>query len=235
MHKQTDNVDASDIARFEALAHRWWDSQGEFKPLHDINPIRLGFVERHTSLVGKSVLDVGCGGGILAEAMAGKGASVTGIDMAEAALNVARHHAEESKLMIEYARIPAETLAQQQPESYDIITCMEMLEHVPNPAAIIQACATLVKPEGYIFFSTLNRNPKSFLFAILGAEYLLHLLPRGTHEYGKFIRPSELSFWARQSGLEPADIQGMGYNPLTRTYKITPDVDVNYLMAARKP
>lgn len=234
-HNQTDNVDANDIARFEALAHRWWDNQGEFKPLHVINPLRLGFIERHTSLAGKSVLDVGCGGGILAEAMARKGASVTGIDMAEAALNVARHHAQESNINIDYARVQAETLADQQPESYDVITCMEMLEHVPNPAAIIQACATLVKPQGYIFFSTLNRNPKSFLFAILGAEYLLHLLPRGTHEYGKFIRPSELSSWCRHSGLESIEIQGMSYNPVTRAYKITADVDVNYLMATHKP
>jgi 2-polyprenyl-6-hydroxyphenyl methylase/3-demethylubiquinone-9 3-methyltransferase len=228
------NADPAEIAKFEGLADRWWDLQGEFKPLHDINPLRLDYVAQRARLDGRQVLDVGCGGGILTEAMARKGASVTGIDLAEAALAAARLHLHGSGLEIDYREIAAEELADTRPESFGIVACMEMLEHVPDPVSTIAACARLVKPDGHVFFSTINRNPKSFLFAIVGAQYLLNLLPRGTHEYGRFIRPSELSRWARNARLDIADITGMAYNPLTRGYRLTRDVSVNYLMHARK-
>lgn len=228
------NVDHVEIGKFEELASRWWDPHSEFKPLHEINPIRLDYIQRYISLAGKHVLDVGCGGGILSESMAACGARVTGIDMGEAPLQVARLHLLESGLEINYERIPVERLAEEQPESFDLITCMEMLEHVPDPASVVTACARLVKPGGRLFFSTINRNPKSYLFAILGAEYLLKLLPKGTHDYAKFIRPSELHTWMREAGLETLGMTGMSYNPLTQTYKLTDDVDVNYLVAATR-
>lgn len=231
------NVDPSEINKFEELASRWWDPNSEFKPLHEINPLRLAYIEQHADgLAGKKVLDVGCGGGILAESMADKGARVTGIDMGEANLEVARLHLLESGKEVDYRQIPAEQLAGEMPAQFDIVTCMEMLEHVPDPSSIVTACATLAKPGGFVFFSTINRNPKSYLFAIVGAEYLLRLLPKGTHDYARFIRPSELSQWVRQTDLDIRDISGMTYNPLTRVYKLDPsDVDVNYLLAAQKP
>jgi len=231
------NVDPSEINKFEELASRWWDPNSEFKPLHEINPLRLAYIEQHADgLAGKKVLDVGCGGGILAESMADKGAQVTGIDMGEANLEVARLHLLESGKEVDYRQIPAEQLAGEMPAQFDIVTCMEMLEHVPDPSSIVTACATLAKPGGFVFFSTINRNPKSYLFAIVGAEYLLRLLPKGTHDYARFIRPSELSQWVRQTDLDIRDISGMTYNPLTRVYKLDPsDVDVNYLLAAQKP
>ncbi|WP_456413744.1 bifunctional 2-polyprenyl-6-hydroxyphenol methylase/3-demethylubiquinol 3-O-methyltransferase UbiG [Thiolapillus sp.] len=231
-----DNVDPSEINKFEELASRWWDPNSEFKPLHEINPLRLAYIEQHAgALGGKKVLDVGCGGGILAESMAEKGALVTGIDMGEANLEVARLHLLESGRDVDYRQVPVEELAGEMPAQFDIVTCMEMLEHVPDPSSIVTACATLVKPGGLVFFSTINRNPKSYLFAIIGAEYLLHLLPKGTHDYARFIRPSELSQWVRQADLDIRDISGMTYNPLTRVYKLDPsDVDVNYLLAAQK-
>lgn len=230
------NVDPSEIAKFEALASRWWDPESEFKPLHDINPLRCNYIDEIASLAGKTVLDVGCGGGILSEAMAQRGASVSGIDMGEAPLNVAKLHALESGLNINYRQIPVEQLAEQEPASYDIVTCLEMLEHVPDPASVIRACTKLVKPGGKVFFSTLNRNPKSYAFAIIGAEYLLRLLPAGTHDYDKFIKPSELSHWCRDTGLEVTDMTGMVYNPLTKIYKLKDnDVSVNYIMATEKP
>ncbi|MFL0806806.1 MAG: bifunctional 2-polyprenyl-6-hydroxyphenol methylase/3-demethylubiquinol 3-O-methyltransferase UbiG [Oceanobacter sp.] len=230
------NVDASEIAKFEALASRWWDPESEFKPLHDINPLRCNYIDDLAHLAGKTVLDVGCGGGILSEAMAQRGAQVSGIDMGEAPLNVAKLHALESGLEINYRQIPVEQLAEEQPESFDTVTCLEMLEHVPDPASVIRACTRLVKPGGKVFFSTLNRNPKSYAFAIVGAEYLLRLLPAGTHDYAKFIKPSELSQWCRDAGLNVTDMTGMVYNPLTRIYKLKDnDVSVNYLMATEKP
>jgi 2-polyprenyl-6-hydroxyphenyl methylase/3-demethylubiquinone-9 3-methyltransferase len=230
------NVDASEIAKFEALASRWWDPESEFKPLHDINPLRCNYIDDLAHLAGKTVLDVGCGGGILSEAMAQRGAQVSGIDMGEAPLNVAKLHALESGLEINYRQIPVEQLAEEQPESFDTVTCLEMLEHVPDPASVIRACTRLVKPGGKVFFSTLNRNPKSYAFAIVGAEYLLRLLPTGTHDYAKFIKPSELSQWCRDAGLNVTDMTGMVYNPLTRIYKLKDnDVSVNYLMATEKP
>lgn len=240
MNDMTDNkalnVDAAEVAKFEALASRWWDPESEFKPLHAINPLRCGYIERQTSLAGKSVLDVGCGGGILTEAMAKRGASCTGIDMGEMPLKIAELHALESNLnQIQYKKTPVEVLAKEQPESFDVVTCMEMLEHVPDPHSVVKACAQLVKPGGQIFFSTLNRNPKSYLFAIVGAEYLLKLLPKGTHDYKKFIKPSELAASIRQCGLKLTDITGMTYNPITQNYKLSQDVDVNYLVAAHKP
>ncbi|SEI74482.1 2-polyprenyl-6-hydroxyphenyl methylase / 3-demethylubiquinone-9 3-methyltransferase [Allopseudospirillum japonicum] len=240
----TQNVDPAEIAKFEALASRWWDKEGEFKPLHDINPLRVNYIDRQVALAGKCVLDVGCGGGILAEAMAHRGAQVTGIDMGEAPLQVARLHQLESGVEVEYRHLSAEALlAEKQAEflhdpqqAYDVVTCLEMLEHVPDPASVIAACAALVKPGGYVFFSTINRTPKAYLFAILGAEYVLKLLPKGTHDYAKFIRPAELGQWARQADLELMQMTGMTYNPITRKYKLQPrDLDVNYLVACRRP
>ena len=229
------NVDHDEISKFEALAARWWDAHSEFKPLHDINPLRLGYVDRLCGgLAGKQVLDVGCGGGILSESMVQKGAQVMGIDMGEAPLKVAELHSLESGVEVEYRQVPVEVLAEERPGSFDVVTCMEMLEHVPDPASVIRACTSLVKPEGWVFFSTLNRNPKSYLFAIIGAEYVLRLLPRGTHDYAKFIRPSELDAWTRQAGLDTRDITGLIYNPLSRSYSLGRDVDVNYLVACHK-
>jgi len=232
---QTLNVDPAEIAKFEALASRWWDPNGEFRPLHQINPLRLGHIDRIVGLAGKRVVDIGCGGGILAESMAERGAEVSAIDLGEAPLAVARLHLLESGLKVDYQHISAEDLAEQQPHSFDVVTCMEMLEHVPDPASTIAACARLLKPGGQVFFSTINRNPKSYLFAIIGAEYLLRLLPTGTHEYARFIRPSELGEWTRQAGLEAREIIGMSYNPLTREYRLGSDVDVNYIFHATNP
>lgn len=229
------NVDDLEIKKFEALAARWWDPTSEFKPLHEINPLRMGFLTSITSLSGKRVLDIGCGGGILAEAMARQGAEVVAIDMAEASLSVARLHQLESKLDIDYRRIPAEELAEQEPASFDVVNCLEMLEHVPDPSAIVAACQKLVKPDGEVLFSTINRNPKSYLFAIIGAEYILNLLPRGTHEYAKFIRPSELAGWAREAGLSLKEQRGMTYNLLTKRYSLGQDLDVNYLAHYHRP
>ncbi|HEY3700326.1 MAG TPA: bifunctional 2-polyprenyl-6-hydroxyphenol methylase/3-demethylubiquinol 3-O-methyltransferase UbiG [Spongiibacteraceae bacterium] len=230
------NVDRAEIAKFEELAHRWWDRHSEFKALHDINPLRANYIDERSPVAAKQLLDVGCGGGILAEAMASRGAFVTGIDMGEAPLAVARLHQLESNVEVNYRRITAEELALEQPAQYDVVTCMEMLEHVPDPQSIINACATLCKPGGDLYFSTLNRNPKSYLFAILGAEYLLKLLPKGTHDYAKFIRPSELADWLRRASLQLLDITGMQYNPLTQTYRLNGrDVSVNYLLHAKKP
>ena len=229
------NVDPAELAKFSALAHRWWDPTSEFRPLHEINPLRLGHIDRLAGgLAGKRVLDVGCGGGILAEAMAGKGAAVTGIDLADKPLKVAMLHGMETGSRVDYRLVSAEALAAESPEAFDVVTCMEMLEHVPDPASTVAACARLAKPGGWVFFSTINRNPKSFLFAIVGAEYVLRLLPRGTHEYARFIRPSELASHCRAAALEVADITGMTYNPLTRVYSLGRDVDVNYLAACRK-
>ncbi|MFN2309097.1 MAG: bifunctional 2-polyprenyl-6-hydroxyphenol methylase/3-demethylubiquinol 3-O-methyltransferase UbiG [Gammaproteobacteria bacterium] len=228
------NVDPAEIAKFEELAARWWDPHSEFKPLHDINPLRLDYIERLEAVRGKRVLDVGCGGGLLSEGLAARGAQVTGIDMGEAPLSVARLHLYESGLEVDYQRITAEQMAEQHPDAFDIVTCLEMLEHVPEPASVIAACARLVKPDGLVVFSTLSRNPKSYLFAIVGAEYLLRLLPKGTHDFRKFIRPSELDAWARVAGLELCDITGMRYNPLTARYSLGRDVDVNYLAAYRR-
>lgn len=229
------NVDDLEIKKFEALAARWWDPTSEFKPLHEINPLRMGLLTSITGLAGKRVLDIGCGGGILAEAMARQGAEVVAIDMAEASLSVARLHQLESKLDIDYRRIPAEELAEQEPASFDVVTCLEMLEHVPDPSAIVAACQKLVKPDGEVLFSTINRNPKSYLFAIIGAEYILNLLPRGTHEYAKFIRPSELAGWAREAGLSLKEQRGMTYNLLTKRYSLGQDLDVNYLAHYHRP
>ncbi|MDP3534571.1 MAG: bifunctional 2-polyprenyl-6-hydroxyphenol methylase/3-demethylubiquinol 3-O-methyltransferase UbiG [Halomonas sp.] len=234
-HRYQGNVDAAEVAKFEALASRWWDPQSEFKPLHDINPLRLDFIDARSGLAGKRVLDVGCGGGILSESMAHRGAKVTGIDLGEAPLGVARLHAEASGVEIDYRNISVEALADEQPGQFDIITCMEMLEHVPDPASVIRACSQLVRPGGYVFFSTLNRTPKSYAFAVLGAEYVLRLLPRGTHDYAKFIRPSEMAAWSRISGLEVREQTGLTYNPLTRRYRLVAnDVSVNYMMYCRK-
>ncbi|SDK98926.1 3-demethylubiquinone-9 3-methyltransferase [Modicisalibacter muralis] len=225
------NVDHAEIAKFEALASRWWDKDGEFKPLHEINPLRLDFIDARAGLAAKQVIDVGCGGGILSEAMAHRGARVTGIDMGEAPLAVARLHQQESGVEVDYRQASAEEMAFDHPGEFDIVTCLEMLEHVPDPAAVVRACATLVKPGGQVFFSTINRNPRSYALAILGAEYVLRLLPRGTHEYRKFIRPSELSSWCRATGLRVREQSGMTYNPLTRHYRLNSrDVSVNYLM-----
>jgi 2-polyprenyl-6-hydroxyphenyl methylase/3-demethylubiquinone-9 3-methyltransferase len=234
MTESTLNVDQAEINKFEELAARWWDPHSEFKPLHEINPLRLEFIDRIAGLAGKKVLDVGCGGGILTESMAAKGAKVTGIDMGETPLQIARLHLLESGLDVEYERIPAERLAEEQPESFDVVTCMEMLEHVPDPESVVRACARLTKPGGNIFFSTLNRNPKSYLFAIIGAEYLLRLLPKGTHDFAKFIRPSELDRWIRGTGLNTDRITGLVYNPFTQQYRLGRDVDVNYMVSCRK-
>ena len=229
------NVDHAELEKFSALASRWWDPHSEFKPLHQINPLRLEWIDGLVRLDHKNVLDVGCGGGILAESMARRGALVKGIDLAEKPLKVAQLHGLESGVKVDYQAISAEALAQQQPASFDVVTCMEMLEHVPDPNATIAACATLCKPGGWLFFSTLNRNPKSFLFAIVGAEYVLRLLPKGTHEYAKFIKPSELADSARDAGLDLHELIGMSYNPFTKIYSLGRDTDVNYLMAYRKP
>lgn len=228
------NVDHAEIAKFEALAHRWWDRESEFKPLHDINPLRVNWINERAPLAGKSVLDVGCGGGILSEAMAQRGAQVTGIDMGEAPLAVARLHQLETGADVTYRQITAEALAEEMPEQFDVVTCLEMLEHVPDPASIIRACYALVKPGGQVFFSTINRNPKAYLFAIIGAEYIMRLLPRGTHDFKKFIRPSELSAWSRAAGLQVQDIIGLTYNPLTKHYKLEANVDVNYMLHTTK-
>jgi len=229
------NVDPAELQKFGDLASRWWDAHSEFKPLHAINPLRLGWILEHTGdLAGKSVLDVGCGGGILAESLAAAGARVVGIDLAQASLQVARLHGLESGVQVDYRAVSAEQLAREEPGQYDVVTCMEMLEHVPDPASIVRACATLLKPAGQVFFSTLNRNPKAFLYAIVGAEYLLRLLPKGTHHYDGFIKPSELAGWARQAGLDVTGFKGLTYQPLTQHYALSADVRVNYLMAARK-
>ena len=224
------NADPQELAKFGELAHRWWDPNSEFKPLHDINPLRLDWIESHVPLVGKTVLDVGCGGGLLSEGMAARGATVTGIDLSEKPLGVARLHLFESGLKVDYKLVAAEAFAEAHPASFDVVTCLEMLEHVPDPASIVKACATLVKPGGHVFFSTLNRNPKSYVFAILGAEYILNLLPRGTHDYAKFIRPAELSRQCREADLNVNEIRGMSYNLLSKTYSLGQDSSVNYLV-----
>ena len=228
------NVDQSEIAKFSALAHRWWDPNSEFKPLHAINPLRLNWIKSFVDLNGKRVLDVGCGGGILAESIAQSGANTCGIDLSEKALKVAELHALEVGANLQYRAISAEALADEEPEQYDVVTCMEMLEHVPDPLSVVRACAKLCKPGGTLFFSTLNRSPKSYLFAIIGAEYILRLLPKGTHEYTKFIKPSELVAFTRQAGLEMISIKGMSYNPFTQIYSLGEDVDVNYMIAVHK-
>jgi 2-polyprenyl-6-hydroxyphenyl methylase/3-demethylubiquinone-9 3-methyltransferase len=229
------NVDHAEVRKFEQLASRWWDPNSEFKPLHDLNPLRLQYIDERASLDGKTVLDVGCGGGILSESMAALGARVTGIDAGQAPLEVAKLHLLESGHEVEYRHIMVEELAEQQPESFDVVTCMEMLEHVPDPGSVISSCARLLKPGGIAFFSTINRNPKAWMLAVVGAEYLLQMLPRGTHEYAKFIKPSELDQWIREAGLAMTHMTGMTYNPLTRIYKLNErDVDVNYLVTARK-
>lgn len=230
-----ENLDPAEIAKFEALAERWWDPESEFRPLHDINPLRLNYIDERANLNGKKVLDVGCGGGILAESMARRGANVTAIDMAEAPLAVGQIHARKSGLEVNYFKSMAEDHAQQVPGSYDVVTCLEMLEHVPDPSSTVAACAALARPGGELFFSTINRNPKSFMFAIVGAEYVLRLLPRGTHEYAKFIRPSELAEAIRAAGLVVKEVTGMTYNPITKRYKLGHDTTVNYLIHASKP
>jgi len=234
MTAHTENVDPNEIAKFERMANRWWDTEGEFKPLHDINPIRSNYIDQRASVADKSLLDIGCGGGILCEAMAQRGALVSGIDMGKAPLEIANLHKLESGLEIDYQQSTAEELAEKKASAFDIVTCLEMLEPVPNPQAIVESCAKLAKPGGDIFFSTINRNPKSYAMTILGAEYLLKLLPKGTHEYKNFIRPSELSMWLRNAGLEIMDISGISYNPLSRSFYLDPnDVDVNYLVHAK--
>ena len=229
------NVDSSEVAKFEALANRWWDKHSEFKPLHDINPLRVNYIDERASLAGKKVLDVGCGGGILSEAMAQRGAQVKGIDMGEAPLGVAQLHSLESGLDIDYQQITAEELAEREAGTYDIVSCLEMLEHVPSPASVISACQKLLKPGGQLFLSTINRNPKAYLFAIVGAEHVLKMLPKGTHDFKKFIRPSELGEMVRHAEMSVEDLCGMTYNPLIKEYKLGRDVDVNYLMHASKP
>ncbi|MYN30180.1 MULTISPECIES: bifunctional 2-polyprenyl-6-hydroxyphenol methylase/3-demethylubiquinol 3-O-methyltransferase UbiG [Duganella] len=229
------NADPLELQKFAELAHRWWDPTSEFRPLHEINPLRLEWINARASLAGKNVIDIGCGGGILTESMARKGATVTGIDLGEKALKVADLHSLESGVAVRYKLIAAEDMAAQEPGQYDVVTCMEMLEHVPDPGAIVRAAAALVKPGGHLFFSTLNRNPKAYLFAVIGAEYLLRMLPKGTHDYDKFITPSELSQYIRSAGLEVAGFKGMGYNPLTKIYSLNDDTSVNYLVAARRP
>lgn len=229
------NVDPAELAKFDSLASRWWDTDGDFKSLHDINPLRLGWIRKHVTLDGCRALDIGCGGGILAESMAAAKATVTGIDMAEGPLSVARLHQLESGAAVDYRKMTAEQLAAAEAGEYDVVTCLEMLEHVPQPSQVIRSCAQLVKPGGHVFFSTINRNPKSFLFAIVGAEYVLKLLPSGTHEYAKFIRPSELEAWARHAGLRLVESIGMHYSPLTKAYSLGENLDVNYLMYFQRP
>lgn len=229
------NADPTELKKFSDLAHRWWDPTSEFRPLHEINPLRLEWINARAPLFGKTVVDIGCGGGILAESMARKGANVTGIDLSEKALKVADLHSLESGVQVRYELISAEDLALREPARFDVVTCMEMLEHVPDPAAVVRACAALVKPGGHVFFSTINRNPKSYLFAVIGAEYVLRLLPRGTHDYAKFITPAELSRFIRHAGLELSTLKGMTYNPLTKIYSLNQDTDVNYLAACIKP
>ena len=230
-----DNVDPAELAKFDSLASRWWDTEGDFKPLHEINPLRLDWIRQHVKLAGCRIVDIGCGGGILAESMAVANATVVGIDMAEGPLSVARLHQHESGAEVDYRQSTAEDLAADEAGEYDVVTCLEMLEHVPDPSQVIESCAELVKPGGHVFFSTINRNPKSFLFAIVGAEYVLKLLPGGTHEYEKFIRPSELETWARNAGLELVASIGMHYNPLSKKYSLGSNLDVNYLMYFRRP
>jgi len=230
------NADPAELAKFSELAHRWWDPQSEFRPLHEINPLRLQWIDQIAPLAGRSVLDIGCGGGILADSMARKDAHVLGIDLSTRALRVAQLHALEAQTpKVDYREVSAEVLALEMPQAFDTVTCMEMLEHVPDPGSVVKACASLVKPGGWVFFSTLNRTPKSFLFAIVGAEYILDLLPRGTHEYAKMIRPSELAAYTRRAGLELLHTRGMGYNPITKRYAMTDNTDVNYLFACRRP
>jgi 2-polyprenyl-6-hydroxyphenyl methylase/3-demethylubiquinone-9 3-methyltransferase len=230
------NADAAELAKFQALAARWWDPGSEFRPLHEINPLRLDWIDRLAGLQDSTALDVGCGGGILAESMATRGARVTGIDLADKPLRVAELHGLESGVPVNYRRVAAETLAAEQPAAFDVVTCMEMLEHVPDPASTVRACATMVRPGGWVFMSTISRNPKAFLFAIVGAEYVLGLLPKGTHEYGKFLRPAELVAFARQAGLDLVEMTGLAYNPITRRYRlVADDVSVNYMAAFRKP
>lgn len=233
MNQSTLNVDPREIAKFEELASRWWDPSGEFKSLHDINPLRLNYIVERARLAGRRVLDVGCGGGILAESMARRGAAVTGIDMGEAPLAVAQLHQLESGVEVDYRQLTAEELAAAEPADFDVVTCMELLEHVPDPASVIGACGRLVKPGGHVFFSTINRNPKSYLFAIVGAEHVLRLLPRGTHDFNKFIRPSELDAWLRAADLDILDLRGVHYNPLSQRYRLGPGVAVNYLVHCR--
>lgn len=231
----THNVDPAEISKFEDLASRWWDKNGEFKPLHGINPLRLNFINTSSPLQGKKVVDIGCGGGILCESMARCGAEVIGIDMGKAPLSVARLHAMEEELDIDYQHTTAEALAAENPAAYDVVTCMEMLEHVPDPSSVINACREMVKPGGSVYFSTINRNPKAFLFAIVGAEYVMNMLPRGTHQFAKFIRPSELDIWARASGLDVRRIEGVIYNPVTGMFRTSRDVDVNYMAHYTRP
>lgn len=231
---QTANVDPLELDKFSQVAHRWWDTESEFKPLHEINPLRLSFIQKHCELQGAKVLDVGCGGGILSEGLAKAGADVTGIDLAKKSIKVAKLHALDQGLTIDYQVVAVETLAEQAPASFDVVTCLEMLEHVPNPESVVRACANLVKPGGMVFFSTLNRNAKAYLLAVVGAEYVLRMLPRGTHEYARFIKPSELGRMARTAGLDLQEMTGLSYQPLTRQYQLGSDTDVNYLMAMRR-
>ena len=230
----TVNVDPAEIAKFSELAHRWWDPTSEFRPLHEINPLRLDYIDRQAGLAGKNVLDVGCGGGILAESMASRGARVTGIDLGERPLKVAQLHLIESRSEVDYRLISIEQLALERPQAFDIVTCMELLEHVPDPASTVRACAQALRPGGHAFFSTINRNAKSYLLAVIGAEYILRLLPRGTHDYAKFIKPSELAAMCRGSGIDVASITGMTYNPLTKTYSLGADCDVNFILHGRR-
>jgi 2-polyprenyl-6-hydroxyphenyl methylase/3-demethylubiquinone-9 3-methyltransferase len=227
---QTLNADPAELEKFGDLAHNWWDPNSEFKPLHDINPLRLEWIDTHVNLAGKRVLDVGCGGGLLSEGMARYGADVTGIDLSDKPLGVAKLHLLESGQKVDYRKVAVEALAEEMPGTFDAVTCLEMLEHVPNPSSVISACARLFKPGGQVFFSTLNRNPKSYLFAVIGAEYILRMLPKGTHDYAKFIKPSELARWAKLAGLEPEELIGMSYNPLSQKYSLGQDTKVNYLM-----
>ncbi len=230
------NADPQELAKFSDLAHKWWDPESEFRPLHQINPLRLDWIDQFAAISGKNVVDVGCGGGILAESMARRGAKVLGVDLADKPLKVAQLHAMEAGVAnLEYRSIAAEDLAAEQPAAFDVVTCMEMLEHVPDPSSIIRACASMARPGGWVFFSTLNRNPKSFLFAIVGAEYLLKLLPQGTHEFSRFIRPAELARWTREAGLDLVQFKGLEYNPITRRYWLSGDTSVNYMVACRKP
>ena len=228
------NADPVEIEKFSQLAHKWWDPQSEFKPLHEINPLRLNYIDRHASLAGKTVLDVGCGGGILSESMAGLNANVTGIDLSDKALQVAKLHLLESGKQVDYRKIAVEDMAAEHPGAFDIVTCLEMLEHVPDPDSVIAACAKLVKPGGWVFFSTINRNPKSYLYAVIGAEYVLNMLPRGTHDYAKFLKPSELAQSCRNAALNVTDLTGMSYNPLSKVYALGRDTSVNYMVACRR-